>query len=199
MKTNDDGIEGLINPSSPHKRYTYHVCSPSVCMFEVRTCGADRTCRSMYSTTSVGGRSVLVHVVGRWQNKHCSNAQSCSILQVRVQEPSARECLWQPAAPVVLQPSLHDEPVIVGCVHLPPRKIGRKLLRVILGYLLCMGTSLMLIHWAFAQLPSPATISQAEATQPAEPAEAMAGWALPRCLPNMPQPCIIPTQRNQRD
>lgn len=100
-----------------------------------------------------------------------------------MQEPPASEDVWQAAAPVVLQPSLHDEPVIVGCVHMPPRKIGRKLLRVMVGYLLCMGTSIMLIRWAFAQLPSPATFSQADTTQPSGMVE---GWALPRYLPNMP-------------
>lgn len=67
---------------------------------------------------------------------------------------------------------------MIGCVHLPPSKITRKLIRFIVAYLLCMATSLMMIHWAMSQLPSPDALSKASSSQSPD---LVAVWSLPRC------------------
>eukprot|EP00892_Ulva_mutabilis_P004768 jgi/Ulvmu1/2663/UM014_0119.1 len=88
---------------------------------------------------------------------------------------------WQPSVPIPLLPVHHSQYTIAtGGLHMPPQRMARKLIRVVLGYLLCMGLSLMLIRCALVQLPSPGLLAK-QVNSP----EMMKSWVLPRSFEDL--------------
>lgn len=171
MDRHVDDVEVESHPRSPQKRHSSHTVSifrpyVAAAVEDVRVPVQPRRCQSPHTSVA---RVLRQHV----HALHVQNTFHTLIYLFLVQVSPAGEEVWRASPPVLLQPS-HDA-FGMGCVQLPPPKIARKLVHVVLGYLLCMCSSLMLVHWAMSQLPSPAALA-ANNTSP----KMMTVWAIPR-------------------